>query len=55
MTTKFLLLVQFEFHPAPKEAAAQVDAALAGELIRPRRGDSGPSVARNAVGVVVSG
>jgi hypothetical protein len=52
ITTKFPVLVQFEFHPASKEAAAQVDAGLAGE--RADLGDSGPSVMRNAVGVATS-
>ena len=53
MTTEFLPLVQSKRHPASREEAAQVDAGLAGELVG--LGDSRPSVARNAVGVVTSG
>ena len=53
MATDFPPLVQSKRHPASKEAAVQVDVGLAGERVG--LGDSRPSVARNAVGVVTSG
>jgi hypothetical protein len=53
MTTEFPPLVQSRRLPASREAAAQLDVGLAGERVCP--GDSRPSVAWNAVGVVTSG
>ncbi len=53
MTTEFSPLVQSKRHRASREAATQVGAAIAGERVG--LGDSRPSVAPNAVGVVTSG